>query len=375
MAFGSWFDVASPPPEYATQEERDYWNMLHPNPGEEYAGALEAIQHTAGQNWGFNDYAGQLGSTITSPQGLAMIAAFLGASALGAGAAGTGAGVGAGETAGATGAGTVAGGATSGGALSAASTLPEIVAYGTPGLTGAQIGALGAVGASAAIPEVTAYGNPNTGGFDSSIGYMGSVPSNLGNLQTLGGSGEQPGALEQAGDYLKDPKNWGTVQRVGGALGALTAGSAGSSPAGPASSPGGYQHDVPLSPLPKFKDPGDLDYFHYGEKGGEHQFYQPESDANPQLAGLGQKYGFSTGHLVRGPGTGRSDEIPAQLSDGEYVMDAETVALLGDGSTDEGARRLDEMRQRLRKHKGQELSKGKFSANAKRPEQYIGDKR
>ena len=82
--------------------------------------------------------------------------------------------------------------------------------------------------------------------------------------------------------------------------------------------------------------------------------------------------GFATGNLVRGPGTGRSDEIPAQLSDGEYVMDAETVALLGDGSTDEGARRLDEMRARLRKHKGQQLMKGEFSDNAKSPLEYIG---
>ena len=39
------------------------------------------------------------------------------------------------------------------------------------------------------------------------------------------------------------------------------------------------------------------------------------------------------------------------LSDGEYVMDAETVSALGDGSNDAGAKRLDEMRERLRAHK------------------------
>jgi hypothetical protein len=74
---------------------------------------------------------------------------------------------------------------------------------------------------------------------------------------------------------------------------------------------------------------------------------------------------------VSGPGTGRSDDIPAVLSDGEYVMDAETVALLGDGSSKAGAEALDRLRVNLRKHKGQKLAKGKFSVNAKRPERYL----
>lgn len=75
--------------------------------------------------------------------------------------------------------------------------------------------------------------------------------------------------------------------------------------------------------------------------------------------------------LVRGGGSGRDDTINARLSDGEYVMDAETVAMLGDGSTDEGARRLDSMRSQLRKHKGKTLARGKFSPNAKSPLAYM----
>jgi hypothetical protein len=74
---------------------------------------------------------------------------------------------------------------------------------------------------------------------------------------------------------------------------------------------------------------------------------------------------------VDGVGTGRSDEIPALLSDGEYVIDAETVAMLGDGSSKAGAKRLDDFRVKVRKHKGRNLAKGKFSANAKRPERYL----
>lgn len=74
---------------------------------------------------------------------------------------------------------------------------------------------------------------------------------------------------------------------------------------------------------------------------------------------------------VRGPGSGRDDKIPALLSDGEFVMDAESVALLGDGSSEEGARRLEQMRENLRRHKGAALAQGKFSPPAKAPEQYL----
>lgn len=76
-------------------------------------------------------------------------------------------------------------------------------------------------------------------------------------------------------------------------------------------------------------------------------------------------------YMARGSGSGRDDTIDAKLSDGEYVMDAETVALLGDGSTKAGAERLDAMRSQLRKQKGRQLAKGKFSPNAKSPLAYL----
>ena len=55
---------------------------------------------------------------------------------------------------------------------------------------------------------------------------------------------------------------------------------------------------------------------------------------------------------VKGIGSGQEDKIPAWLSDGEYVWSAQDVADLGDGSTDEGVRRLDRMRQMVRKGAG-----------------------
>jgi hypothetical protein len=59
----------------------------------------------------------------------------------------------------------------------------------------------------------------------------------------------------------------------------------------------------------------------------------------------------TTGHYVKGKGTGQSDEIPALLADGEYVFDSELVAQLGDGSSDAGAKLLDKFREQVRAHK------------------------
>jgi hypothetical protein len=77
------------------------------------------------------------------------------------------------------------------------------------------------------------------------------------------------------------------------------------------------------------------------------------------------------GTYVKGGGTGTSDSIPAKLSDGEYVIDAQTVSMLGNGSSDAGASKLDKMREEIRKQKGGALAKGKFAPDAKAPLSYI----
>jgi len=68
------------------------------------------------------------------------------------------------------------------------------------------------------------------------------------------------------------------------------------------------------------------------------------------------EYQKGSGHRgpgkVTGIGSGQEDLIPAWLSDGEYVWSAQDVADLGDGSTDEGVRRLDKMRQMVRQQAG-----------------------
>lgn len=72
-----------------------------------------------------------------------------------------------------------------------------------------------------------------------------------------------------------------------------------------------------------------------------------------------------------GDANGRADNVNARLSPKEYVMDAETMALLGDGNPDDGAKKMDELRSNIRKHKGKNLAKGKISPDAKAASSYI----
>lgn len=75
-------------------------------------------------------------------------------------------------------------------------------------------------------------------------------------------------------------------------------------------------------------------------------------DMVKHLVAYSQGGGHQGPGKVSGIGSGQEDLIPAWLSDGEYVWSAQDVADLGDGSTDEGVRRLDKMRQMVRKNAG-----------------------
>lgn len=74
---------------------------------------------------------------------------------------------------------------------------------------------------------------------------------------------------------------------------------------------------------------------------------------------MGQPQQAAAGGLLRGPGGGMDDLIPAKvqgklpvaLSGGEYVIPGDATAALGDGSNDAGGRVLDAMVARIRKTK------------------------
>lgn len=81
---------------------------------------------------------------------------------------------------------------------------------------------------------------------------------------------------------------------------------------------------------------------------------------------------FRHGAHVAGPGDGQSDDIPAMLADGEYVLDSEIVAALGNGSTKAGSKLLDKFRQEIRTHK-RSGSINSIPPKSKSPLQYLSD--
>ena len=79
------------------------------------------------------------------------------------------------------------------------------------------------------------------------------------------------------------------------------------------------------------------------------------------------------GRLLRGPGDGVSDSIPAsiankrpaRLADGEFVVPARIVSELGNGSTEAGARKLYAMMDRVQKNRSKSIGKGKVAVNSR----------
>lgn len=84
------------------------------------------------------------------------------------------------------------------------------------------------------------------------------------------------------------------------------------------------------------------------------------------------------GRLLRGPGDGVSDSIPAsignkrpaRLADGEFVIPARIVSELGNGSTEAGARKLYAMMDRVQKTRGKTTGKGRVAVNS-RSDRYL----
>jgi hypothetical protein len=71
-------------------------------------------------------------------------------------------------------------------------------------------------------------------------------------------------------------------------------------------------------------------------------FYNPYRNKYPRYAaegGIMDAYPRMNGH-ISGPGTGTSDDVPAMLSDGEFVMTANAVRGMGNGSRRAGAKKM-----------------------------------
>ena len=68
-----------------------------------------------------------------------------------------------------------------------------------------------------------------------------------------------------------------------------------------------------------------------------------------QLADGSEKYFPRKNGAIDGPGTGTSDDIPAMLSDGEFVFTAKAVRNAGGGDRREGAKRMYQTMKNLEK--------------------------
>ena len=101
---------------------------------------------------------------------------------------------------------------------------------------------------------------------------------------------------------------------------------------------------------------------------------QMQGMAGGGMAGMSHLGGYSDGgRLLRGPGDGVSDSIPAsignrqpaRLADGEFVVPARIVSEIGNGSTEAGARKLYAMMDRVQKARRKTVGKGKVAVNSK----------
>jgi hypothetical protein len=85
------------------------------------------------------------------------------------------------------------------------------------------------------------------------------------------------------------------------------------------------------------------------------------------------------GRLLRGPGDGVSDDIPAtigkkqpaRLADGEFVVPARIVSELGNGSTEAGARKLYAMMDRIQAGRKKTMGRGKEFAKDSKAERHL----
>ena len=114
-------------------------------------------------------------------------------------------------------------------------------------------------------------------------------------------------------------------------------------------------------------------------RGGNYNYLEPIEDPLSSIRSFTSQYGYAQGGLaaadhpagevdfmsegsynnyVRGDGDGTSDDIPAMLANGEYVIPADVVASLGNGDNQSGADILDQTLVEIRKHKTSNGDKG-----------------
>jgi len=121
-------------------------------------------------------------------------------------------------------------------------------------------------------------------------------------------------------------------------------------------------------------DPNEKRNFNYDPKT---QAFTRAADGGVMGMGLGGISDLGSysdgGRMLRGPGDGVSDSIPAmiggkqpaRLADGEFVVPARIVSELGNGSSEAGARKLYAMMDRIQKARGKTTGKDAVAKNSR----------
>jgi hypothetical protein len=152
------------------------------------------------------------------------------------------------------------------------------------------------------------------------------------------------------------------------------------SPRTPTAQPN-YQDIMRKLGVPGFADGGSASYYTYGTpvdakavlRGSGMPVPAMKSGGLPKATApmtMDGRHDYRHGQYVDGIGDGQSDEIPAMLADGEYVIDSDTVAAIGNGSNKAGAKLLDGMRKEIRAHK-RSAPVDKIPPKAKSPLEYM----
>lgn len=114
-----------------------------------------------------------------------------------------------------------------------------------------------------------------------------------------------------------------------------------------------------------------LEYYNNPQFSGSPIMMKEGGAARPKISYEIEQFNYPSGlgFYVSGETKGQDDKIPAMLSDGEYVIPADTVAHLGDGNNNAGAKKLDEMIKKIRGSKGM---KNALPPKAKSLTTYLG---
>lgn len=107
------------------------------------------------------------------------------------------------------------------------------------------------------------------------------------------------------------------------------------------------------------------EYLQGRAEGGHIEGHNPQFYSEGGLSAIENRF-------VKGEGDGTSDSIPAMLADGEFVIPADVVSSLGNGSNDAGAGVLDEFLKVIREHKRKADAKN-LPEDSKGPLAYLID--